>query len=168
MTVTRPFIPGQRRDNSVRRYFEDFAIGETWASEPFTLSQDAIIGYARDYDPQPIHIDPEKAADGPFGSVIASGWQIAALSMRVFVEAGGYGETPVVGMGIDELRWRRPVRPGDRLRVVRTVVETDRSKTRPGFGVVRTQVSVTNQDDEVVMTMVSLGRVPRRPVPARV
>lgn len=146
-----------------RRYFEDFAIGETWTSKSVILTEDDIVRYAREHDPQPIHTDPEKAAAGRFGTVIASGWQIAALSMRVFVEAGGYGETPMVGLGIDELRWRRPVRPGDTLRVTRKVIGTEIHKTRPEFGIVRTQVRVLNQTDETVMSLISLGQVPCRP-----
>ncbi len=147
----------------MRRYFEDFSIGETWTSKDVSLSQDDIIRYARENDPQPIHIDPEAAAAGRFGTVIASGWQVAALSMRLFVEAGGYGETPMVGLGIDELRWRRPVRPGDTLRVTREVVATERHRTRPEFGIIRTRVTMTNQDGEAVMTLFTLGQVPARP-----
>jgi acyl dehydratase len=150
----------------VRRYFEDFSVGETWTSKSVVMTEQDIIRYAREYDPQPIHTDPEKAAAGRFGCVIASGWQIAALSMRLFVEAGGYGETPVVGVGIDELRWRRPVRPGDTLRVKREVVATEQHKTRPEFGVIKTQVTVLNQQDETVMSLVSLGQVPGRPADA--
>ena len=147
----------------MRRYFEDFQIGETWQSKTVTLSQTDMIDYAKVYDPQPIHTDPDAASDGPFGTVIASGWQIAALSMRLFVESGGYGETPVVGMGIEHLRWRRPVRPDDRLHVTREIIATERSETKPDRGMIKTKVSVTNQNDEVVMTLVSLGQVPARP-----
>lgn len=147
----------------MRRYFEDFVIGERWVSEPMTLSEKAIIAFAREYDPQPIHTDPEIAAAGRFGSLIASGWQVAAITMRLFVQAGGYGETPMVGLGIDSLRWRRPVLPGDTLTVTRTVAETKAHKTRPEFGIVRTNISVTNQRDELVMSMVSVGQVPTRP-----
>ncbi|MCJ8140056.1 MaoC family dehydratase [Falsirhodobacter halotolerans] len=153
----------QRKGKGVRRFFEDFTIGETWESREIELSQDDIIRYARENDPQPMHTDPEAASAGRFGGVIASGWQIAALSMRVFVEAGGYGKTPMVGMGIDELRWRRPVRPGDRLKVTREVISTEPHQKRPEFGVVRTKVTVTNQDNDVVMTLISLGQVPVRP-----
>lgn len=144
----------------MRRYFEDFQVGETWQSDTVTLSEADIVDYARVHDPQPIHTDPQSAASGPFGSVIASGWQIAALSMRLFIEAGGYGDTPVVGMGIEHLRWRRPVRPGDTLTVTREVIATERSEKRPDCGLIRTQVNMTNQDDEVVMTLISLGQVP--------
>ncbi|MBV6637243.1 MaoC family dehydratase [Mameliella alba] len=143
----------------MKRYFEDFEIGETWQSTPVTMTEAEIIDYAKAYDPQPIHTDPEAAANGRFGSVIASGWQVAALSMRLFVESGGYGDTPVVGMGIESLRWRRPVRPGDTLTVTREVIGLERSEKRPEWGTIRTQVSMANQDGEVVMTLVSLGQV---------
>lgn len=145
------------------RYLEDFEIGETWVSPAFEMTQDDIISYARQNDPQPMHTDPQYAASGRFGTVIASGWQIAALCMRLFIEGGGYGDTPVVGLGIDELRWRKPVRPGDVLTVTREVISAEPSKSRPEFGVIRTQVTVSNQKGETVMTLVSLGQVPARP-----
>lgn len=144
------------------RYFEDIEVGETWTSEPVVLSGEEIIRYALENDPQPIHTDPEEAAQSRFGSVIASGWQIAALSMRLFIEGGGYGDTPVVGMGIDELRWRKPVRPGDSLHVIREVVGTQRSRSNPKYGIIRTKVTVRNQHGEDVMTMISIGQVPAR------
>ena len=145
------------------RYLEDFEIGETWTSRPFEITQEEIVTYARQYDPQPIHTDPEAAAGGRFGGVIASGWQVAALSMRLFVESGGYGNTPMIGLGIDELRWRKPVRPGDVLTVTREVVGAARSIRRPQVGTIRTKVTMTNQDREVVLTMITLGQVPARP-----
>jgi len=145
------------------RYLEDFIIGETWTSSPVEVTQDEIVAFARLYDPQPMHTDPEKAAASRFGGVIASGWQVASLSMRLFIEGGGHQGTPAVGLGVDELRWRRPVRPGDRLTVTREVVGIERSKSRPQFGTLRTKITVTNQDGEVVMSMISLGQVPARP-----
>lgn len=144
------------------RYLEDFEIGETWTSRTVEMTQDDIVTFARQYDPQPMHTDPEKAAQSRFGGVIASGWQVVALSMRLFIEAGGHQGTPAVGLGIDELRWRKPVRPGDRLTVLREVVGVERSKSRPEFGMLRTRVSVTNQDGDTVLTMVTLGQVPAR------
>ncbi|GAA4338498.1 MaoC family dehydratase [Pigmentiphaga soli] len=148
------------------RFFEDFQVGERWVSKPVTVTADAIIEYARANDPQPMHLDPEAARAGPFGTLVASGWQIAALSMRVFLDAGGYGKTPMVGMGIDELRWTRPVKAGDTLVVEREVIDATRSNTRPGVGTIRTRVTVRNQHGETVMSLVSLGRVPAR-APAR-
>ncbi|MBL8385010.1 MAG: MaoC family dehydratase [Burkholderiales bacterium] len=144
------------------RRFEDFRLGETWESAPTVLSAEEIVAFARANDPQPMHTDAERAAEGPFGALVASGWQIAALSMRVFVQAGGYGATPVVGLGIDELRWQRPVRAGDALKVTREVVELRRSASNPAYGIVRTRVTVTNQDAQTVMTLVTNGRVPAR------
>lgn len=144
------------------RFLEDFKIGETWVSKTVEMTEEDMIAYARQNDPQPMHVDPEKAAAGRFGTIIASGWQIAALSMRLFIEGGGYGDTPVVGLGIEELRWRKPVRPGDKLTVTREVISTERSKTRPEFGTIRTKVTVSNQNDETVMTLISLGQVPAR------
>lgn len=146
----------------MRKLFEDFVVGQSWESASITLSEDDIIRFAREYDPQPMHTDPTTAAQGRFGGLIASGWQVTALSMKLFVESGAYGETPMVGMGIDELRWRKPVRPGDTLRVVREVAALETSERRPGYGIVKTRVSVKNQDDDTVMSMISLGQVPTR------
>ncbi len=120
------------------RYLEDFEVGEAWTSDPFVLSEDDIVRFA-------------------------SGWQVAAMTMRMFVQAGGYGDTPMVGLGIDELRWRKVVRAGDELRVVREVIEVRRSQSKPGFGVVRTRVEVRNTDGEVMMSFISAGQVPVRP-----
>jgi acyl dehydratase len=127
------------------------------------VTEDEIVTFARAYDPQPMHTDPRKAAESRFGGVIASGWHVVSLSMRAFIEGGGHRGTPAVGLGIDELRWRRPVRPGDVLTVTREVVGAERSKSRPQVGTLRTKVIVTNQEGEVVLTMVSLGQVPSRP-----
>ena len=147
----------------MRRYFEDVEIGETWVSRTHEMTENEMIAYARVNDPQPMHIDPEVAAKGHFGTIIASGWQIAALSMRLFIEGGGYGDTPTVGLGIDELRWRKPVRPGDVLKVTREVVGKERSKSRPQFGRIVTKVTVSNQDDEAVMTLLTTAQISARP-----
>lgn len=148
------------------RYLEDFEIGETWTSKPVEITEDDIVTFARQYDPQPMHTDPEKAAQSRFGGVIASGWHVVALSMRLFIEAGGHQGTPAVGLGIDELRWRKPVRPGDCLTVHREVVGIERSQSRPEYGRLRTRVTVVNQDGETVLTMISIGQVPARPAAA--
>ena len=148
---------------AVTRYFEDFKVGEIWQSTPVTVSAEEIIAFGLANDPQPMHTDPKLAAQGPFGKLVASGWQIASLSMRVFVQAGGYGSTPVVGMGIDELRWLKPVKAGDQLTVTREIVELRRSESNPTRGIIRTQVTVRNQDGERAMTLVTTGRVPARP-----
>lgn len=144
------------------RYLEDFREGEIWQSGTVVLGEDEMIAYARANDPQPFHVDPEAAKKGPFGGIIASGWQIAALSMRLFIEAGGHGDSPIVGIGIDELRWKQVVRPGDTLRSTREIVEVKRSTSKPDRGTIRTRVTVFNQRDETVMTYYALGQVRAR------
>lgn len=144
------------------RFFEDFTVGETWRSAAIPVSAEEIIAFAREFDPQPMHTNPAGAQDGPFQGLVASGWHIAALSVRVFVQAGGYGATPLVGLGIDELRWQAPVRPGDVLTVERQVFELRRSASSPTHGIVRTRVTVRNQDGQVAMSLISAGRVPTR------
>jgi acyl dehydratase len=144
------------------RSFEDFAVGETWQSAPITVSADDIVAFGSRYDPQPMHTDAEAAARGPFGSLVASGWHIAALTVRAFVEAGGYGGTPVVGLGIDELRWLKPVRAGDVITVHREIVELRRSSSNPGHGIVKTRVTVRNAAGDAVMSLLTAGRVPAR------
>jgi acyl dehydratase len=146
------------------RYLQDLEIGETWTSGPIRVTLEDIIGFAGQYDPQPMHTDPETAARSRFGTLIASGLHVVALAMRAFIQSGGYGgDTPAIGLGVDELRWRKPVRPGDVLTVKREVIALDRSKSRPGVGTVRTRVTVTNQDEDVVLSMVSLGQLQSRP-----
>lgn len=147
------------------RFFEDFRVGEAWESQPTTVGADEIVAFGRGFDPQPMHTDAASAAAGPFGTLVASGWHVAALSMREFVRAGGYGATPMVGLGIDELRWRAPVRAGDTLVVRREVEELRRSGSDPLQGIVRTRVTVRRQDGAVVMSLVSAGRVPARAAP---
>jgi len=148
------------------KYLEDFREGEIWESGSIVLGEGDIIAFARDYDPQPMHTDADAAASGPFGGLIASGLQVAALSMKLFVEAGGHGGAPIVGIGIDELRWKQAVRPGDTLRTVREVVEVRRSASKPDRGMIRTRVTVLNQREETVMSYYALGQVRARgPVP---
>jgi len=144
------------------RYLEDFQVGERWVSAPTLITETEIMAYGLANDPQPMHTDPEWAKTGPFGGLIASGWQTAALSMRLFVQSGGYGKTPVIGMGIDELRWLKPVRAGDVLTVEREIVEVMLSTTHTDRGTIRTRVSVRNQSGDLVMTLFTSGRVPAR------
>lgn len=144
------------------RFFEDFQVGTAWESAPTPVSAEEIVAFGRDFDPQPMHTDPHYAGRGPFEGLVASGWHVAALSMRVFVQAGGYGGTPMVGLGIDELRWQAPVRPGDVLTVERKVFELRPSSSNPAHGIVRTRVTVRKQDGQVAMTLISAGRVPTR------
>lgn len=146
----------------VRRYFEDLNVGDLWTSRELLITEEDIIDYARKYDPQPMHIDPIAAASGPHGGIIASGWHITALSLKLFIEAGGYGETPVLGLGTDELRWSRVVHPGDRLTARREVIELRRSQSNPRNGIVRTRITMTNQDGLIALSMIATGIITAR------
>lgn len=145
------------------RYIEDIRVGESWTSEPVHITAQDIIEYARRYDPQPMHTDVEAAAHGPFGGLIASGWQIAALAMRLSVNARVFGNTPIIGAGVDQLRWVKPVRAGDSVTLTREITRVD-LPTRPrSRGTVHTKMVVRNQDNEDVMTMMVAAKVPPRP-----
>lgn len=144
------------------RLFEDFRLNETWESPPTLVTAEEIVAFGQDFDPQPMHTDARQAAEGPFKALIASGWHVAAISWREFHRAGGYGSTPVVGLGVDELRWHRPVRAGDVLTVRREVIELRRSGSAPTHGIVRTRVSVRLQTGETAMTLLTASRIPCR------
>jgi acyl dehydratase len=148
------------------RFFDDFELHETWESPPTRVSAEEIVAFGQDFDPQPMHTDVAKATAGPFKALIASGWHVAAISWREFHRAGGYGSTPVVGLGVDELRWHRPVRAGDTVTVRREVIELRRSASNPTHGIVRTRVTVLLQTGEAAMTLFTSGRVPCRPTGA--
>ena len=137
---------------SSQRYFEDYPVGLVDEFGDIEITADDIVAFARRYDPQPMHIDPEAAAQGPFGGLIASGWHTAALIMPLFVEHFLSKVATLPSPGIDELRWVRPVRPGDRLRVRITVTEARRSVSKPDRGMVRSLVEVLNQNGELVMS----------------
>jgi acyl dehydratase len=145
------------------RYLEDLTPGERLVSEAVVLTEDDITRFGRAYDPQPMHTDPEIAAQGPFGGLIASGWHLAALVMRLSVESRSFGGTPIIGAGADELRWLQPVRPGDALTLERVIEQVEPPVRPGGRGTVRTRMTVRNQRDEKVMTMLAIGKIPVRP-----
>lgn len=146
----------------VKRYLEDLEIGEKWASPPVTVTQQDIIDFGLRFDPQPFHTDAAAAASGPFGGLVASGWHLASLAMRLCVEARSFGDLPVVGVGIDELRWFAPVRPGDVLTVERELIEIILLPDKPKRGTVRGRVELKNQRGELIMRMYGLSSVPKR------
>jgi acyl dehydratase len=146
-----------------RRYLEDLQVGETWTSEKLTIEADDVIDFGRKFDPQPFHIDPDAARSSPFGSLIASGWHLAAVAMKLCVRARLYGETPIVGLGADELRWLQPVRPGESVFVQRELVEIQLIPDKPKRGVAKARIDLINQRGEVVMRFYGLTSIPRRP-----
>jgi len=147
------------------RYLEDLAIGERRTAGPVEMPEAGIIAFATQYDPQPMHTDPEWSENGPFHGLIASGWQTVGLVMRMIVEMKLLGSSLVLGMGVDELRWPVPVRPGDRIMAELEVVSVTPSQSKPRFGVVRVRVIGRNQKNEIVLSMTTSLWVPRRPEP---
>ncbi|HEX7389975.1 MAG TPA: MaoC family dehydratase [Acidiphilium sp.] len=144
-------------------YFEDFAPGQTAMSGEVTVTEADIIRFATEFDPQPMHTDPA-AAQSITGGLIASGWHTAALTMRLLITGRNYQPAPgTLGLGFENLRWHRPVRPGDRLRLQTELIAVRPSETKPDRGIITTRFTTLNQNDEVVQTMTSSALVPRRP-----
>lgn len=145
-----------------RRYFEDYAPGSVCVYGPVSVTEAEIVEFATRYDPQPMHTDPAAAARGPFGGLIASGWHTTGLVMRVLVERYLSHVAALVSPGIDELRWLRPVRPGDALRVQVTVLDAGISRSKPDRGLIRSFIEARNQNDEVVMSLKAMNLLLRR------
>ena len=143
-------------------FLDDLKIGQQWLGGPIEVTEADIIRFASEYDPQPMHIDTAAAANGRFGGIIASGWHVAAVVMRDFVEKAPFGDTPLLGLKIDDLQWRLAVRPGDVLRITREILDIARSRSKPDRGVLTMRMTVTNQDDAVVMSFVNLMQMPAR------
>jgi acyl dehydratase len=141
----------------VTRYFEDYVPGLTVDCGSFSVSEEQIVAFAAEYDPQPFHIDPVGAKDGPFGGLIASGWQTTSKTMRLLVEYFVSPESSLGAAGVDEIRWPRPVRPGDTLHVVATVLEARRSNSKPDRGIVRSLSEVTDQNGDLVMKLTAIN-----------
>ncbi|MTD52751.1 MaoC family dehydratase [Amycolatopsis pithecellobii] len=144
------------------RYFEDYVEGSTEELGSIKVSEDEILEFATKYDPQPFHVDPPAAAAGPYGGLIASGWHTASLMMKLVVRNYLSAASSLGSPGIDELRWLKPVRPGDELRARVQVLEARPSKSKPDRGLLRSLVELRNQDDETVFTAVALNFVLRR------
>jgi acyl dehydratase len=149
------------------RYFEDFAEleGESQTIElgSYEFTADAMIEFARDYDPQPMHTDPEAGRSSIYGGLIASGWQTVGAYMRLLVDAV-LGQSESIGSpGIDNLRWLQPVRPGDILRGRFSILEARLSSSRPAWGIVRSRGEMVNQNEEVVMQVEAVNFFGRRP-----
>jgi acyl dehydratase len=144
--------------------FDDFEPGQIFDSKGVTLSESQILDFALLYDPQPFHLDKEAAAEGPFNGLIASGFQTLALAFRIFYQANVINACSMGSPGLDELRWIRPVRPGDTLKVQATVREKRPSKSKPDRGTLIMDYAVKNQHREVVMTFTAIHILARRAV----
>ncbi|MFM2043622.1 MAG: hypothetical protein RLY86_2198 [Pseudomonadota bacterium] len=146
-------------------YLEDIVPGAVVEVGHYPVTEGEVVEFARRYDPQPFHLDAEAGRRTHFGGLVASGWHTAAMMMRMVVDQVLSLETSLGSPGVDELRWLKPVRPGDVLSVRVTVLDVRRSRSRPEMGSVRQRVEVLDQTGEVVMSMIALGMVRARSIP---
>jgi acyl dehydratase len=145
-------------------YFEDFEVGKTIEVGSRTVTEEEIVDFAKQFDPQPFHVDNEAAEKSMYGGIIASGWHTCSMMMRLMVD-GFLRESSSMGSpGVDEIRWIKPVRGGDTLTVTTTALETRPSSSKQDRGVVVTQWRATNQHGELVATIKGMGMFKRRPV----
>lgn len=145
------------------RFFEDYIAGSVHEFGTVRVERDEVLDFARRFDPQAFHTDPEAAEKTIFGGLIASGWHTAGLMMRLFAEHYLSKAASLGSPGVDELRWTKPVRPGDDISIRVTILETKRSRTKPDRGMVHSFIEVMNQDREVVMTMKAMNLLLCRP-----
>lgn len=144
-------------------YFEDLSVGQTFGTGTVTVEPEALKAFAAEFDPQPFHLDEDSARASVFGGLVASGWHTAALTMKLLVGGELQVAGGLIGLGAEELRWPRPVHPGDVLRVQCEVLDVRPSKSQPDRGLVRVRNTTLNQDGQPVMVQVVTLIVPRRP-----
>jgi len=146
------------------RYFEDLVVGGRARFGDYAVTREEVLDFARRYDPQPFHLDDDAAAATHFGRLAASGWHTAAMTMAMLVaQMGRTAEASLGSPGLDELKWLRPVHPGDRLRVETELLEKRLSASRPGLGLTKSRTTTFNQDGVAVMTFVANGMIRTRP-----
>jgi acyl dehydratase len=143
------------------KFFDDFSVGERFVSESATIAESDILEFARRFDPQPFHIDPEAAKESPYGGIIASGYHTLSFGFRLFYDTGAIAACGMGSPGIDEIRWPLPVRPGDTLRTEAEVGDI-RPSSKPGRGVLTMNFRVINQREEIVLTMRTIMLLRRR------
>lgn len=150
------------RGAMTQRCFEEFTVGETFETRAARLAEGRMVDFALLYDPQPIHVDREASRRGIHGDLIASGLQTLGLANRLWIELGLMGENNLGGLGLDELRWPRPVRAGDTIRVVIEVLAARESRSKPDRGIVTFGFTAANQSGETVLTYRCVNVVRRR------
>ena len=145
------------------RYLDDLTPGDRFTGGPVTVTEEDIVAFARQFDPQPFHLDPEAARDSLFGGLAASGWHTAGLTMRMIVTGDGVLAGGFVGMGVEDIRWPKPTRPGDALRIESEILEVRVSAKRADRGIARVRTTTLNQDGAIVQQMTANLLVLRRP-----
>jgi acyl dehydratase len=144
-------------------YFENLHVGDRFGSDTIEVTKESIFDFARQFDPQPFHLDVEAAERSIFKELTTSGWHTAALSMRLFVTGEFQPVGGSIGLAVDELRWPQPVRPGDILKVETEILDMRASRSKPDRGVIRIRNVTTNQQGEVVQTFLAFVMIRRRP-----
>jgi acyl dehydratase len=152
-----------KTEQPTKLYLEDFSVGQKFRSASLRVSEADIKVFAEKFDPQPFHLDNEAAKATMFGGLAASGWHTAAVTMRLLVDGGAPIAGGIIGAGMDELRWPKPVRPNDELCVESEVLEIRPSRSRPTQGMVKMRTTTLNQNGEPVQVFVGNLVVPRRP-----
>jgi acyl dehydratase len=147
---------------SDNRFFEDYTPGHLYEFGAITVSEAEIIEFARQFDPQYFHIDPEKAKASRFGGLVASGWHTISLAMRLFVDHYVSHVASLASPGAEDIQWPNPLRPGDTIRIRVTILEARPSRSKPDRGIVRTRVEAINQRDELVLSMIVVSFLGRR------
>ncbi|HUP09349.1 MAG TPA: MaoC family dehydratase [Caldimonas sp.] len=155
-----------RSDAEIRYWWEDFPAGHVREFGSLVVTREDVIAFARAYDPQPFHLDDAEAEASLFGRLAASGWHTCAMAMRMMCDAYLLDSASLGSPGVDQLRWLKPVHPGDRLHVRLTVLEARPMTSRPQVGLVKSRWEVMNQHDDVVLTMEGWGMFRRRPAAA--
>jgi len=146
------------------QYFEDIVVGAKAAFGQYHVTREEVVAFAEKYDPQPFHLSDEAAATTHFGRLSASGWHTCAMTMSMVVEnLKANAQAGLGSPGIDELRWLKPVYPGDTLRCETEILDKRASRSRPEMGSYRSRMTVLNQDDVPVMTFISTGLIRTRP-----
>ena len=144
-------------------YLDDLAAGQVYRSDETTVSEAEIVRFAGEFDPQPFHLDAEAARATFFGGLAASGWHTAALTMRLLVDSEMRIAGGIIGAGMDEVRWPKPLRPGDTIRLESEVLEVRPSRSRPSQGLAKVRTTTLNQHGEAVQVLVANLLVVRRP-----
>jgi acyl dehydratase len=145
------------------QYLEDYAVGQVFSSGRLRVDKDQIFAFARQFDPQPYHLDEKAALQSPFRGLAASGWHTAALTMRLLVDGEFKPSGGILGVGFEDLSWPRAVRPGDELHAKSEVLEVRPSKSKPDRGLIKVRTTTFNQSEEAVMIYTGNLLVPRRP-----
>jgi acyl dehydratase len=149
-----------------QRFFEDYVVGRVYEFGEIGVSEPEIIEFATRYDPQYFHVDPARAAATEFGGIIASGWHTVSLVMRLYVDHYLSHVASLASPGVEDVRWPNPVRPGDTLKIRVTILEARPSRSKPDRGIVRAKMEAINQKDELVLSMVGMSIIGRRPEPS--